>query len=123
MYYINQLNQKPIMGKFTEVDIVADFATNEIAETVAETLIDDVTAFIVESLKDNDEKDFYLNITDVDVDDTSINIKLNSSRTANAEWQSEMILKTLKEKHINELDSFNAERVVPESFIYYERED
>jgi len=111
------------MGKFTEVDVIADFTTREVALKVAETLIDDVTAFIVESLKDNDEKDFYLNITDVDVDDTSINIKLNSGRTANADWQSEMILKTLKEKHINELDSFNAERVVPESFIYYERED
>jgi len=95
------------MGDFTQYDIQIECQKETVAEAVCEA-ISNFDALVKKHILKNDEP-FDSNITDVDNFDGQVEIKLNSGRSKNAEWQVMAIIKILQEEKIYP-SSFNADR-------------
>lgn len=105
------------MGVFGEVEIVATFDTEEIANKVAENLEEEVKKFIIKT----NEKDFHLSYNEVDVDGSTIYVKLASGRVQNAEWQGQQTLDYMKS--LGTLEEFSADVTTPENFLWWNKSE
>ena len=105
------------MGQFGEVEIVATFDTEEIANKVADNLEEKVIEF---TKKTNDEP-FHLTYDEVVVDGSVIYVKLSSGRVQNAEWQGEQTLVYMKS--LGTLEEFSADVTTPDNFLWWNRSE
>lgn len=108
------------MGQFSAVVITAVFDNAKTAKKAENQVANNFTKYLKKKLKD---KDFDVNITLADANDCELNIELDSGRAQNAVWQSEQVFEMLKDLYGANLDEFSAEQVIPESIIYYNKED
>ena len=106
------------MGMYGEVDIIATFETTEQADRVEENLELNVIKHIKKKLG---EKPFDLHLIEIDLDDTSFNIKICSDRHQNAEWGGEQLFEYLLTQE--GLIDFTAEIMTPQNFISWSADE
>ena len=106
------------MGVYAEVDIYATYNTEENAEAAFINLEQRVEDYIKSKIDDV----FHLSLTEVDLKDECIIVKICSPRYQNAEWQSEQLFNFMKEK-TSSLEEFTAEITSPKNIIWWNKEE
>jgi hypothetical protein len=105
------------MGMYGEVDIYATFNSQELADEVSDNLESKVIEFIKKSYEDK----FSFEITDIELDDSVLIIKICSDRYQNAQWRTEQLFEYLKT--FEGMFEFTAEMMLPETIISWNADD
>jgi len=106
------------MGQFTEGEIIIEANSKESAEAIADQIQN-----LDEYIKSKTDQPFGTSVHEIDVDGTSVYVKLSSGRYPNAEWQCQQIFEMVKDLFKGQIDSFTADLIVPENVIYQEFDD
>jgi len=106
------------MGQFTEGEIIIETKSEKSAEAIAEQIQN-----IDEYIKTKTDQPFSTSVHEIDVDGSTVYVKLSSGRYSNAEWQCQQILGLVKDKFKSDLYTFSADVIVPENIIYEDFDD
>jgi len=106
------------MGQFTEGEIIIETKSEKSALSIAEQIQN-----LDEYIKSKLDTEFNTSVSDVDVSDSTVYVKLHSERYPNAEWQCQQILGLVKDKFKSEVYTFSADLTVPENIIYEDFDD
>ena len=106
------------MGQFTEGEVIITTKSKKSALAIAKQ-INNLDKYI----KSKSKEPFHTSVSDVDVSDSDVYVKLCSDRYPNAEWQCQQILSLVKDKFKSEVNTFTADLTVPENIIYENFDD
>jgi len=107
------------MGVFTQIEVQVQFATDEDSEKAFE-IMENFEAEIKKHIYK--DKPFYVNKLDFEGDNSEAYIKIHSGREPNARFHVDCLIK-LFQIHKVRVDSFNADIIQPDTYLYFEGED
>jgi hypothetical protein len=109
---------------YGEVHIAVEFENSEVVDNICDDLETKVSKFIVEEMeKTGTVTKFNFDIDSVDCGGRHADINVSSDRYQNAEWMAERIVTYLTTKHKEDVVMVDATASVPETIIYWEKEN